>query len=286
MMIVGKEGFARKKPGGLSPRTKLPQIVGESRVIEEGGYQQGNSPISNQPSYDDGGYDNNFDDGMQSDEGRRRVRDSDADDPRELTLDSRTDARAWEDGDAKEEKDPIVQGFREMLVLAQIARKKAGTKDFEAEMDALEKKLKRAQTHTSGVYLMVQHQLKTERKKNEALQQSLKGAKNTMNQTVTQALDDVTLLTQKLKSVEEAFARTRVDKEHIEKGFRSEMAAVMAKNSSLQKNLLSCKLELGTQVAYFTTSFWYKSTILTQKALLEELSHRIKGSDEKIRQVS
>ena len=105
-------------------------------------------------------------------------------------------------------------------------------------------------------------QLKAQKRSNASLQQSLKGAKNTVNQTVSQAFDDVTLLTQKLKTVEEQFSQVRVDKEHIEKGFRSELAAVQAKNTALQKNLLSCKMEL------------------------EELSHRVKLSDEKIRQLT
>jgi archaellum component FlaC len=72
----------------------------------------------------------------------------------------------------------------------------------------------------------------------------------------------VTLLTQKLKSVEEQFSQVRVDKEHIETGFRSELAAVQAKNNTLQKNLQSCKLEL------------------------EELSHRIKSFEDKVRQLT
>ena len=42
---------------------------GVSRVIEEGGFNQGTSPVANQRSYDGGGYGNNFDDGTQSDVG-------------------------------------------------------------------------------------------------------------------------------------------------------------------------------------------------------------------------
>ena len=72
----------------------------------------------------------------------------------------------------------------------------------------------------------------------------------------------MTLLTQKLKSVEEQFSQVRVDKEHIEKGFRSELAAVQAKNSALQKSLQSCKMEL------------------------EELSHRLKTLEDKIRMLT
>ena len=261
MLFMGKESPRRSTK--QAPRTRLPQIVGESRVIEEGDYPQG-SPLASNRGFDpDGAYEDDFDDGAQSDDGsgRRHVPDGDA--QRDLRLDSRA-GRAWEDGDVQEEKDPMAQGFRELRILAQIARKKAGTtsKEFESEMNALEVKMKRLHLHAAGEYSSLQRQLKAQKKSNLALQQSLKSSKNTVNQTVSQAFEDVTLLTQKLKSVEENFSQVRVDKEHIEKGFRSELAAVQAKNNSLQKNLLSCKLEL------------------------EELSHKIKASDEKIRQVT
>ena len=247
MMLMPKDGF--KKKGSLSPRTKLPQIVGESRTIEEGDYPQGNSPIAAQRGFDahGGAYENDFDDGAQSDggsQGRRRVAaDSPRDSPRELQLGARTDGRAWEDGDVQsEDRDPMAQGFRELRILAQLARKKAGTQEFDKEMSALEVKIKRVHVHASGEYAMVQRQLKAQKRSNASLQQSLKGAKNTVNQTVSQAFDDVTLLTQKLKTVEEQFSQVRVDKEHIEKGFRSELAAVQAKNTSLQAQILKSAL--------------------------------------------
>jgi len=249
MMIMGKEDPRRSRSIKESPRTRLPQIVGESRAVEEGDYVQ-DSPLAQRGGPDpDGAYEDDFDDGGEQD----------------LRLDSRADGRAWEDGaDAPEEKDPLAQGFRELRVLSQIARKKAGaaSKDFESDMNALEVKMKRLHLHASGEYTALQRQLKAQKKSNLALQQALKSSKNTVNQTVTQAFEDVTLLTQKLKSVEENFSQVRVDKEHIEKGFRSELAAVQAKNNSLQKNLLSCKLEL------------------------EELAHKTKAADEKIRQVT
>lgn len=72
-----------------------------------------------------------------------------------------------------------MQGFRELRILAQVARKKAGTKEFESEMNLLEVKMKRLHAHASGEYAMVQRQLKAQKKTNSALQQSLKGAKST-----------------------------------------------------------------------------------------------------------
>ena len=260
MMIMPRENArarSQSHPASLSPRTKLPQIVGESRGIQEGEYPHGSSPIANNR----GAYEDD-DDGAHSDGGGQDSRRGTVDEPRELQLTSRADGRAWEDGEVQEEKDPLAQGFRELRILAQVVRKKAGTQEFDKEMSALELKIKRVNAHASSQYASVQLALKVQKKSNAALQQSLKGAKTTVNQTVSQAFDDVTLLTQKLKSVEEQFSQVRVDKEHIEKGFRSELAAVLAKNSALQKNLLSCKMEI------------------------EELSHRIKSFEDKTRQLT
>jgi len=256
---MSKDSSPRKKRAAVSPRTRLPHI-GKEHVIEEGGYQ-GDSPIVQRSFDPDGAYENDFDEGTQSDDGgRQQVRDPG--NPRANRLNSRADGRAWEDGDVQEEKDPMAAGFRELRILSQLARKKAGSKDFESEMTALEVKMKRLQTFAAGEYNVVKRELKAQKISNKSLQQSLKSAHQTVNQTMSQALEDVTLLTQKLKSVEENFSQVRVDKDHIEKGFRSELAAVQAKNASLQKNLLSCKLEL------------------------EDLSHRIKSSDDLIRHLT
>ena len=250
--MMGKESPQRRKPGGHTPRTKLPHVVGSERVVEEGGYAQ-DSPLAAAKPFDlDTDYGNGLQDGTHSD--------ADQGEP-ELQLGSRADGRAWEGGDASDDKDPLAQGFRELRILAQVVRKKAGTKDFESEMNALEVKLKRVHAHAGGELAAVLRQQKTLKKANASLQEALKGAKQTVNQTVSQAFDDVSLLTAKLKSLEESLSQARIDKEHIEKGFRSELAAVQAKNSSLQKHLLSCKLDL------------------------EDLSHRTKVSDEEIRQL-
>ena len=253
MMFMPKESPRRRKISGpSSPRTRLPKIVGDARETEEGGYQD--SPTGTRTFDPNGAYDDDFEDGVHSDDGGTGGRGGST---RDLELSS----RAWEDGDAQEDKDPLEPGFRELRILAQAARKKAGTKEFEKEMNALEVKMKRLQVHAAGEYATVHRQLKAQKKSNASLQQALKGAKLTVDQTVTQAYEDVTLLTQKLKTVEADFSQVRVDKEHIEKGFRSELAAVQAKNSSLQKNLLSCKLEL------------------------EDMAHVVKQSEEKIRHI-
>jgi len=262
MLLMSKDSSPRKKRAAVSPRTRLPHI-GKEHVIEEGSYQ-GDSPIVQRSFDPDGAYENDFDEGTQSDDGgRQRVRNPG--NPRannEMGLNSRADGRAWEDGDMQEEKDPMAAGFRELRILSQLVRKKASSKDFESEMTAFEVKMKRLQTFAVGEYNVVKRELKAQKISNKSLQQSLKSAHQTVNQTMSQALEDVTLLTQKLRSVEENFSQVRVDKDHIEKGFRSELGAVQAKNSSLQKNLLSCKLEL------------------------EDLSHRIKSSDDLIRQLT
>lgn len=177
-----------KKPESLSPpgpqgRTKLPQIVGESRGIQEGEYPQGSSPIASNR----GAYEDDFDDGAHSDGGGQDSRRVAADEPRELQLTSRSDGRAWEDGEVQQEGDPLAQGFRELRILAQVVRKKAGTQEFDKEMSALELKIKRVHAHASSQCASAQLALKAQKKSNAALQQSLKGAKTTVNQTVSQA---------------------------------------------------------------------------------------------------
>ena len=177
-----------KKPESLSPpgpqgRTKLPQIVGESRGIQEGDYPQGSSPIASNR----GAYEDDFDDGAHSDGGGQDSRRVAADEPRELQLTSRSDGRAWEDGEVQQEGDPLAQGFRELRILAQVVRKKAGTQEFDKEMSALELKIKRVHAHASSQCASAQLALKAQKKSNAALQQSLKGAKTTVNQTVSQA---------------------------------------------------------------------------------------------------
>ena len=183
MIMSDREKARSKKPESLSPRTKLPQIVSESCGIQEGDYPQGSSPIANNR----GAYEDDFDDGAHSDGGGQGSRRVAADEPRELQLTSRADGRAWEDGEVQEEKDPLAQGFRELRILAQVVRKKAGTQEFDKEMSALELKIKRVHAHASNQYASAQLALKAQKKSNAALQQSLKGAKTTVNQTVSQA---------------------------------------------------------------------------------------------------
>ena len=170
MMFMPKESPRRKKASGpSSPRTRLPRIVGDARETEEGGYHQ-DSPVATRSFDPNGAYEDDFDDGAHSDGGASGRRDGST---RDLELSS----RAWEDGDVQEDKDPLEQGFRELRILTQAARKKAGTKDFEKEMNALEVKMKRLQVHAAGEYATVHRQLRAQKKANASLQQALKAAK-------------------------------------------------------------------------------------------------------------
>jgi len=151
---------------------------------------------------------------------------------------SRVDGRAWEDSDYDNPKDPILNGFREVRLQVQVMQKKdPGTKEFKAEQKALETRLKRLESQVMSDRQALMRRSKSAKTDTTSLQNNLKMARDNMHATMQQAADDVVALTQKLQDVEDKYAQCRVDKDHLERSFASEMDVLRKKNADTEQRL-------------------------------------------------
>lgn len=137
-------------------------------------------------------------------------------DGRMISVESRTDGKAWEDLPPEHERDPVSQAFRDARLQCQVISKKQGTKEFPNEIKLLEAKLKRLEVQIVQDKKDIIKKQQCHKRDSNVLQRNLREARENMQSTMVQAADDVLILTQKLQEVEERFAQCRVDKDHLE----------------------------------------------------------------------
>ena len=151
---------------------------------------------------------------------------------------SRADGRAWEDSDYDNPKDPILNAFREVRLHVQVMQKKdPGSKEYKTEQKALETRLKRLESQVMSDRQALMRRSKSAKTDTASLQNNLKMARDNMHATMQQAADDVVALTQKLQDVEDKYAQCRVDKDHLERSFASEMDVLRKKNADTEQRL-------------------------------------------------
>ena len=149
---------------------------------------------------------------------------------------SRADGRAWEDSTYDNPKDPILNAFREMRLDLQVLVTKP-SKDAKVEAKALETRLKRLEAQVMSDRQALLRRGKAAKQDTGLLQQNLKAARDNMQATMQQAAGDVIALTQKLQDVEDKFAQRRVDKEHLERSFASEIEVLRKKVADTEDRL-------------------------------------------------
>lgn len=178
---------------------------------------------------------------------RSRIEDEDErpeEEGRIIRVDSRLDGRAWE-GDAEGERDPVAASFREARMQCQVLKKKEGSKDFPMEVKALEARLKSLEGQVMRDRITIIKRAKEQRHNSTALQKNLQDARQQMHQTMAQAADDVIVLTQKLKSVEEEFAQCRVDRDYEKMSFQNEKEIVKAQSRDTEEQLQKARMEVS-----------------------------------------
>lgn len=175
---------------------------------------------------------------MHSTSGRNKAHEEG--DERAEGTSSRADGRAWEDSDYDNPKDPILNAFREVRLQVQVMQKKSlepGSKELKTEQKALETRLKRLESQVMSDRQALMRRSKSAKTDTASLQNNLKTARDNMHATMQQAADDVVALTQKLQDVEDKFAQCRVDKDHLERSFASEMDVLRKKNADTEQRL-------------------------------------------------
>jgi len=118
-----------------------------------------------------------------------------------------------------------------------MSKKDPGSQEFKTEQKALETRIKRLESQVMSDRAALVRRGKADKGYTTQMQQNLKVARDNMQATMQQAADDVIVLTQKLQDVEEKFAQCRVDKEHLERSFTSEVEVLRKKNIDTEQRL-------------------------------------------------
>eukprot|EP00960_Hanusia_phi_P003392 99528-Hanusia_phi.AAC.1 len=74
-------------------------------------------------------------------------------------------------------------------------------------------------------------------------QRELSECKLSSSKTMTQAFEDVTVMTERIKKTEESYLKCKIDKEHLEFEFQTEISAMSRKLSEMEHAVYTAKVE-------------------------------------------
>ena len=148
--------------------------------------------------------------------------------------------RGWEEDG---EVDAIEKCGTEMRSIFESWRRKNPSGDYMQDLSVVEQKLKMLELFVSSERQAWTGKYATKCQQHAALQLQLSACKQSNNKTMTQAFEDVTVMTERIKKTEESYLKCKIDKEHLEFEFQKEIVAMSRKLSEMEHSVYSARVE-------------------------------------------
>jgi len=131
----------------------------------------------------------------------------------------------------------------EMRSIFESWRRRGSSNDLVQDLTVVEQKLRMLELLTSSERQKWSDRYASKCQQHASLQRELSECKLSSSKTMTQAFEDVTVMTERIKKTEESYLKCKIDKEHLEFEFQTEISAMSRKLSEMEHAVYTAKVE-------------------------------------------